>query len=449
MFQSLTSNLGKVFDRLKGVGHLRQNDIDQAMRDIRVALLEADVALPVVKEFIAAVSEKALGQEVTRSVKPGQMVVKIIHDEMIALLSSSDEEYALNLKQKAPVFILMAGLQGSGKTTSSAKIAHKLTKEGKKVLLSSLDTYRPAAQTQLEILGMGIGVSTVPIIEGQKPLQIVERTEKIARSELYDVVILDSAGRLHIDDEMIEELQQVKAAVNPSETLLVADSMTGQDAANIARDFNDKLSLTGIVLTRVDGDARGGAALSIKHITGKPIKFLGVGEKIDALEAFDPERIASRILDMGDVVSLVEKASNIVDEKTAERAAKRMKKGLFDMNDYISQLKTIKNIGGLGSVMKMLPGANKMMGKVNSAMLDDKVLLHQEAIILSMTKKERRRPEIINASRRKRIAEGAGRGVPEVNKLLKQFKQVSTMMKKAGKLDPKALARADMGKLFS
>ena len=449
MFKSLTDNLGKVFDRLKGVGHLRQSDIDQAMRDIRVALLEADVALPVVKEFISVVSEKALGQEVVRSVQPGQMVVKIIHDEMEALLSSSEEEYQLNLKSSTPVYILMAGLQGSGKTTSSAKIAHKLKQEGKKVLLSSLDTYRPAAQTQLEILGMGIGVSTVPIVAGERPIDIAKRTAKIAKSELYDVVILDSAGRLHIDDEMIIELQQIKELVQPTETLLVADSMTGQDAANIAKEFNDKLQVTGIVLTRVDGDARGGAALSIKHITGKPIKFLGVGEKIDALETFDPKRIASRILDMGDVVSLVEKAKSVVDEKTAERTAKRMQKGLFDMNDYISQLKTIQNIGGLGNIMKMLPGAGKLMGKVNSSMLNDKVIVHQEAIILSMTKKERRRPDMINASRKKRIADGSGRPVPEVNKLLKQFKQVSTMMKKAGKLDPKALARTDMSKLFS
>lgn len=449
MFQSLSGNFSKIFDKLRGVGYLRESDIDQAMSDIRTALLEADVALPVVKEFISKVSEKALGQEVIKSVQPGQMVVKIIHDEMIEILSSPEEEYALNLKHAKPVFILMAGLQGSGKTTTAAKLANKLKAEGKKVLLSSLDTYRPAAQQQLEILASAIGVGVVPIIAGEKPIEITKRTQQIASNELYDVVILDSAGRLHIDEEMLAELDAVKALATPHEILFIADAMTGQDAVNIAREFNDRLDITGVVLTRVDGDSRGGAALSIKYITGKPIKFLGVGEKIDAIEIFDPKRIASRILDMGDIVSLVEKASALVDEKAMERATKRMQKGLFDLSDYATQLGTIKNMGGMGSILKMIPGASKMMGSVDSSRLNDKVIHHQEAIILSMTKKERRNPDLLNASRKKRIAEGSGRNVQEVNKLLKQYKQISDMMKKASKLDPKALARADMSKFFS
>lgn len=449
MFQTLTQSLTKIFDKIKGTGALTEDQIDSAMRDIRVALLEADVALPVVREFIAKVKEKAKGQEVIKSVSPAQMVIKIINDEMVNFLAPNENESKLNLSSTPPANLLIVGLQGSGKTTASAKIALKLKNQNKKVLLVSLDTYRPAAQDQLEVLANDIDVDSLPIIKEQKPLEITKRAMSESKLLGYDVVIYDSAGRLHIDDEMIEEVASVKKMVNPTETLLVIDSMIGQDAVTVASTFEEKLNISGVVLSRIDGDSRGGAALSVRHVTGKPIKFLSTGEKPKDFEEFDAKRITSRILDMGDVVSFVEKAASVIDQKEAEKSAARLKKGKFDLNDYISQIKTIRKLGGFGSMMSMLPGVSKFADKLGSGADGDKMLNVQEAIVLSMTKKERRNPDLLNASRKKRIANGSGTTVQQVNMLLKQFKQISTMMKKASKMDPKSLMRSGIGKLFS
>lgn len=449
MFQTLTQNLNKIFDKIKSRGALTESQIDEAMRDIRVALLEADVALPVAKDFIASVKEKAKGQEVVKSVSPGQMVVKIINDEMVNFLQPQKEECELNLNSTPPVNILIVGLQGGGKTTASSKLALKLKKQNKRVLLVSLDTYRPAAQEQLEILAKSIEVDSLPIIPNQMPLDITKRAISEAKMGGYEVVIYDTAGRLHIDIAMIEEVSNIKNLVSPTETLLVVDSMIGQDATNVASTFDEKLNISGVILSRIDGDSRGGAALSIRHVTGKPIKFLSTGEKPVDFEQFDAERITSRILGMGDVVSLVEKATELVDEKEAEKTAKRLKKGKFDLNDYISQLRMIKKMGGFGSMMSMLPGIGKLGDKVKDAGVNDNMLARQEAIFFSMTEKERRLPSLLNASRRKRIAEGSGTSVQDVNSLLKQYTQVSKLMKKAAKMDPKALMRGGLGKLFS
>lgn len=449
MFQTLTQNLTKIFDKIKGTGALTEAQIDSAMRDIRIALLEADVALPVVREFIASVKERAKGQEVIKSVSPAQMVIKIINDEMVKLLAPDESEIKINLNSTPPVNILIVGLQGSGKTTASAKLALRLKNQNKKVLLVSLDTYRPAAQDQLAVLAKDIGVDCLEIIKGQKPLEITNRALKDSKLSGCDVVIYDSAGRLHIDEEMIDEVASVKKIITPAETLLVIDSMIGQDAVTVASTFEEKLNISGVILSRIDGDSRGGAALSVRHVTGKPIKFFSTGEKPVDFEEFDAKRITSRILDMGDVVSFVEKAANIIDKKEAEKAAAKFKKRKFDLDDYISQIKTIKKLGGFSSMMSMIPGISKLTDKLGDVESGNKMLGSQEAIVLSMTKKERRNPTILNASRRKRVAEGSGTSVQQVNTLLKQFKQISTMMKKASKMDSKSLMRSSIGKLFS
>jgi len=431
LFESLQSRLGGVFDKLRGRGALSEGDVDAALAEVRAALIEADVALPVVKDFIDKVRPRAIGENVIRSVTPGQQVVKIVHDVLVETLGEKNE--ALNLGSP-PAPILMVGLQGSGKTTTSAKLGLLLqNRDKKRVLMASLDTSRPAAMEQLKILGEQAGVATLPIIAGQGPLDIAKRAMASARVGGYDAVILDTAGRQHIDEQLMSEVAAVKALVNPHETLLVADALTGQDAVNIARSFNEKVQVSGIILTRVDGDGRGGAALSMRSVTGAPIKFLGAGEKLDALEAFHPERVAGRILDMGDVVSLVEKAAENFDKAEAEKIAAKMKKGTFDMNDLAGQLGQMKKLGGMKGVLAMLPGVGKIKGQLEAAGMDDKILTRQEAIIQSMTKKERSDPDVINGSRRKRIAAGAGVDVSEVNKLLKMHRQMADMMKKMGK----------------
>jgi signal recognition particle subunit SRP54 len=431
MFDSLQTRLGGVFDKLRGRGALSEADVDEGLREIRSALIDADVSLPVVEDFIKAVRPKAIGENVIRSVTPGQQVVKIVHDELVETLGHAKTDLDLG---SAPAPILMVGLQGSGKTTTSAKLGLMLqTKEKKRVMMASLDVRRPAAMEQLKVLGEQAGVATLPILPNQMPLDIAKRAMAAARVGGYDVLILDTAGRQHIDEALMSEVQQVRDAVKPHETLLVADSLTGQDAVNIAKSFNERLTISGIILTRADGDARGGAALSMRKVTGAPIKFLGLGEKLDALEAFHPERVAARILDMGDVVSLVEKAAETIDKEQAEKLARKMKKGEFDMNDLADQLRQMAKLGGMQGVLSMLPGVGKVKDQLAGAGLDDKMLKRQEAIISSMTKTERVKPDIINGSRRKRIASGAGVEVSDVNKLLKMHRQMSDVMKKIGK----------------
>jgi len=440
MFDNLTDRLSGIFDKLKKRGALKEADVEEALREVRVALLEADVALPVVKDFIAAVKEKAVGQDVIRSVTPGQMVVKVVHDELISTLGTEGTD--INLGGNPPVAILMVGLQGSGKTTTSAKLGLRLTKREKKnVLMASLDIYRPAAQQQLLTLGEQTGVKTMAPVLGEQPIAIAKRAMETGRREGADVVILDTAGRLHIDQELMAEVAQVRDVAKPVETLLVSDAMTGQDAVNVAREFNEKVGVTGIVLTRVDGDARGGAALSMRSVTGAPIKFLGTGEKMEALEGFQADRIAGSILGMGDVVGLVEKAAEVVEQEDAERMAKKLMKGQFTLEDMAEQLSQIRKMGSLEGLLGMFPGAQKVKNQIAEANLDDKLIARQEAIILSMTPAERRNPKVLNGSRRRRIAAGSGTSVPEVNRVLKQFKQMSTMMKKAGKMGKKGLMR--------
>jgi signal recognition particle subunit SRP54 len=436
MFESLSDRLGGIFDKLKRRATLSASDVDAAMREIRIALLEADVALPVVKDFIERVREEATGQEVVRSVTPGQMVVKIVHDALVETLGSDSTE--LDLKAVPPVPILMVGLQGSGKTTTSGKIALRLKdKERKKVLLASLDVYRPAAQEQLAQLAKQAGVASLPVIVGEMPVAIAKRAMDVGRKEGFDVVILDTAGRLHIDAELMDEVAKVRDVAKPHETLLVVDAMTGQDAVTLAREFNEKVGITGIVLTRIDGDARGGGALSMRAVTGRPIKFLGAGEKLDKLEVFHPDRIAGRILGMGDVVSLVEKAAENFQADEAEKLAKKMMSGKFDLEDLLGQLRQLRKMGDIKGLMGMLPGINKMKKQMDAAKIDDGALKRQEAIILSMTVKERRTPDLIKASRKKRIAAGSGTTVQDVNKLLKQFEQMAQMMKQMKKLGKK------------
>lgn len=433
MFDNLSDRLGEVFAGLKKRGALKEADVTAALREVRVALLEADVALPVVKDFIAKVKEKAVGHTVIKSVSPGQQVVKIVNDELVAMLGA--EQVGIELMAVPPVPVMMVGLQGSGKTTSTAKIAKRLTeKDKKKVLMASLDVRRPAAQEQLKVLGEQIGVKTLPIIEGQMPADIATRAMQAAKLQGFDVVILDTAGRLHVDEALMAEVKAVKAATNPVETLLVADSLTGQDAVNVAREFDGQVGITGVVLTRMDGDGRGGAALSMRAVTGKPIKLVGVGEKMDALEDFHPERVAGRILGMGDVVSLVEKASETIEKDEAERIAKKMAKGTFDLDDMRAQLRQMKKMGGMKSVLGLLPGMGQLKGMMNQNQMDEKVFVRQEAIINSMTPKERARPQLINASRKKRIASGAGTTVQEINKLLKSHMQMAKMMKKMSRM---------------
>jgi signal recognition particle subunit SRP54 len=449
VFEALGSKLQGVFDRLRGRGALSEADVAEALREVRVALLEADVALPVVRDLTAKVKERAVGQEVIRSVQPGQQVVKIVHDALIEALGGADSPRGLDLNAPSPVPILMVGLQGSGKTTTSGKIALRLKgRERKKVLVASLDVQRPAAQLQLQQLAERAGVVSLPIVPGQSPLAIAERAMDVARRELYDVVVLDTAGRLAIDEELMAEVAAVKAATKPHETLLVVDAMTGQDAVNTAKSFQERVGVTGIVMTRVDGDARGGAALSMRAVTGAPIKLLGAGEKLDALEDFHPDRIAGRILGMGDIVSLVERAAETIDQAEAEKLAARMQKGQFSLEDYASQLKQIGKMGGMSGLMGMLPGVAKVKAQLADANLDTGMLKRQAAIISSMTPQERRAPDIIKASRKKRIAAGSGTSVQEVNRLLKQFDDMRDMMKRMNKMGQKGMMRGGLASLL-
>ena len=448
MFESLSTRLGDVFDRLRRHGALSEDDVAQALREIRVALLEADVALPVVRELVAAIREKAVGQEVLRSVTPAQMVVKIVHDHLVEVLGGSAPA-GLDLNAPSPVAILLVGLQGSGKTTTAAKIALRLkTRDRKKVLLASLDVQRPAAQEQLAVLGRQINVSSLPVVLGEKPVAITRRALAMARSEGYDVVLLDTAGRLHVDEELMLEVAAVREAAQPHQSLLVADALTGQDAVNVAKAFTERVGLTGIVLTRVDGDARGGAALSMRAITGKPIVLLGTGEKIEALEPFHAERIAGRILGMGDLVSLVEKAAETADEEEVEKLARKLEKGNFDLDDLAGQLRQIRRMGGMGGMLSLLPMVGKVKRQLADANIDESVLKRQEAIIGSMTKAERRNPKLLNGSRRRRIAGGSGTSVPEINRLLKQYQDMADMMRKMKKLGKKGLMRHGIGALM-
>ena len=440
MFDGLTDRLGGIFDGLRKKGALSESDIAEALRAVRVALLEADVAVGVVKDFISQVAEQAVGEKVLRSVTPGQMVIKIVHDALIEMLG--DDGGGINLAGVPPVAILMVGLQGSGKTTTSAKLALRLRdSEKKKVLMASLDVYRPAAQQQLAVLGEQAELPCLAAVLGERPIAIARRAMQVGRQEGYDVVVLDTAGRLHIDDDMMAEVANLSGAVNPTETLLVADAMTGQDAVTMASEFHARLGLTGIVLARADGDARGGAALSMRTVTGCPIKFLGVGEKLDALEAFHAERIAGRILGQGDVVGLVEKAAEVIEKEDAEKMAAKLLKGRFTLEDMAEQFKQLRKMGDMKGLLGMLPGAAKVKQQMAGADLDDRAVARQEAIILSMTPAERRNPKILNGSRRRRIAGGSGATVQQVNRLLKQFQQMSKMMKKMGKMGKKGMGR--------
>jgi signal recognition particle subunit SRP54 len=432
MFDTLSDRLGSVFDRLRGRGALSEADVRAAMREVRVALLEADVALPVARDFVDQVTEKAVGQEVLRSVTPGQMVVKYVHDALVETLGAETAE--LELAVTPPAVIMMVGLQGSGKTTTTAKLAKRLSeKERKRVLMASLDVARPAAQEQLAVLGRQTSVDTLPIVAGQQPVDIAKRAIQSAKLQGYDVVMLDTAGRLHVDDQLMGEMKAVAAASKPTETLLVVDALTGQDAVNVAKGFAAEVDLSGVVLTRMDGDARGGAALSMRAVTGKPIKFAGVGEALDKLEAFHPERVAGRILGMGDVVSLVERAAETIQVEEAEKLAAKMAKGKFDLDDLWSQLRQMQRMGGLGALAGMMPGLKGMKGVMDKAQ-DDKALVHMEAMLSSMTAKERAKPEVINAKRKIRIAKGSGRTVQEINKLLKMHQEMSTAMKRLKKM---------------
>ena len=432
MFDSLSDRLGSVFDRLRGRGALTEADVRAAMREVRVALLEADVALPVARDFVDKVTEKAVGQEVIRSVTPGQMVVKIVHDALVETLGSETAE--LNLDVTPPAVIMMVGLQGSGKTTTTAKLAKRLSeKDRKRVLMASLDVARPAAQEQLAVLGRQTNVDTLPIVAGQQPVDIAKRAIQAAKLQAYDVVLLDTAGRLHVDDALMGEMKSVAQASGPTETLLVVDSLTGQDAVNVAKGFAGEVELTGVILTRMDGDARGGASLSMRAVTGKPIKFAGVGEALDKIEAFHPDRVAGRILGMGDVVSLVERAAETIEMEDAEKLAAKMAKGKFDLDDLWSQLKQMQRMGGLGALAGMMPGLKGMKGAMDKAQ-DSKALVHMEAMLSSMTAKERAKPDVINAKRKIRIAKGSGTTVQDVNKLLKMHQEMSTVMKRLKKM---------------
>ena len=444
MFESLQERLGSVFEGLTKRGSLSEADVTSALREVRVALLEADVALPVVKDFVGRVKEEAVDQKVLKSITPGQMVIKIVNDKLTEMLGS--QASSLNLSVTPPAVVMVVGLQGAGKTTSTAKISKRLTeRERKKVLMASLDVRRPAAQQQLQVLGLQIGVRTLNIVPGEQPVAIARRAIQTASLEGFDVAMLDTAGRLAIDEELMAEVAAVRDASKPTETLLVADAMTGQDAVTVAETFNEKVGLSGIVMTRMDGDARGGAALSMRAVTGCPIKLMGVGEKLEELEDFHPDRIASRILGMGDVVSLVEKAAEHFEEEEAEKLARKMQKGVFDLNDLATQLKQMQKMGGLNSLMGMLPGMNSaMMKKVKEARPDDRIITRQLAVISSMTPKEREKPEIIKAKRKVRIANGCGLAVQDVNKLLKQHQEASRMMKKVQKMGKKGMARGGL-----
>ncbi len=433
MFDSLSDRLTGVFDKLRGRGALTEDDVRTAMREVRIALLEADVALPVVREFIDRATDRAVGGDVLRSVTPGQMVVKIVSDTLTEFLGAESSDLMLDVTP--PAVIMMVGLQGSGKTTTTAKIAKRLhEKDRKKVMMASLDVNRPAAQEQLAVLGQQADVATLPIVAGQKPVDIARRALQSAKLQGYDVVMLDTAGRLHVDQALMDEMKAVAEVSAPQEILLVVDSLTGQDAVNVAKNFTEQVPLTGVVLTRMDGDARGGAALSMRFVTGTPIKFAGTGEKLDAIEPFYPARVAQRILGMGDVVSLVEKAAEVIDAEEADKLAKKMAKGQFDLNDMRMQLKQVQQMGGLGAMAGMIPGLKKAQAAMAQSGANDKALVHLDAIIGSMTPKERERPAIINAKRKIRIAKGSGRTVQEVNKLLKMHQEMETAMKKIRKM---------------
>lgn len=449
MFESLQERLGSILNGLTGRGALSEADVAAALREVRRALLEADVALDVVRSFTDKVRNKAVGAEVLKSIKPGQMVVKIVHDELVDMLGS--EGVAIDLNAPAPVVVMMVGLQGSGKTTTTAKIAKRLTdRQGKKILMASLDTRRPAAQEQLRQLGEQTGVATLPIVAGQSPVQIAGRAVQAAKLGGHDVVILDTAGRTHIDEPLMAEMAEIRKASNPHEILLVADSLTGQDAVNLAKSFDERVGITGLVLTRMDGDGRGGAALSMRAVTGKPIKLIGTGEKMDALEEFHPKRIADRILGMGDIVSLVEKAAETIDAEKAAAIAKKMQAGKFDLNDLAGQLEQMSKMGGMGGIMSMMPGMGGMKDKLAAAGLDDRMFKRQIAIISSMTKAERANPDILKHSRKKRIAAGSGTDAAEINKLLKMHRQMADMMKAmGGKGKGGGLMRGMMGGLAS
>src|SRR4051795_3802572 len=433
MFDTLSDRLGAVFDRLRGRGALSEADVRGAMREVRIALLEADVALPVVREFVDRATEQAVGQQVLRSVTPGQQVVKIVHDALVEMLGA--EEAELDFAVAPPAVIMMVGLQGSGKTTTTAKLAKRLTeKDRKKVLMASLDVARPAAQEQLAVLGRQAEVATLPVVPGQAPVDIARRALNAARLQGYDVLILDTAGRLHVDQALMDEMKAVAEVSQPQEVLLVADAMTGQDAVNVAKSFTDQVDLTGVILTRMDGDARGGAALSMRAVTGKPIKFAGTGEAIDRIEAFHPERVAGRILGMGDVVSLVERAQETIKADEAEALARKMAKGQFDLNDLRGQLAQMQRMGGITGLAAMLPGMKKVQGAMAQSGVDNKILVHMDAMIGSMTPKERARPELLNAKRKIRVAKGSGTTVQEVNKLLKMHQEMANAMKKIRKM---------------
>ncbi len=438
MFESLSERFSGVFNKLTRQGALSEKDVEHALKEIRVALIEADVSLSVVRSFIKTVGKKATGQAVTRSVTPGQQVIKIVHDELKKILADSDDNSDLKI-DSPPAPILMVGLQGSGKTTTTAKLAKKLAAEKKKVLMASLDNRRPAAMEQLAILGQQAQIDTLPIKSNETAVEIAKRAKQQASLGGYDVYLLDTAGRLHVDNELMEEIQTVKEVSNPHEVLLVVDGLTGQDAVNVAEEFNSRLNISGVILTRMDGDGRGGAALSMRAVTGKPIKFIGVGEKVDALEQFVPDRIAGRILGMGDIVSLVEKAQETFEAEKAERMMKRLQKGQFNMNDLKSQLEQMKKMGGMNSIMGMMPGMNKMAKQISSAGFDDKMIARQVALVNSMTRRERANPQILQASRKKRIASGSGLDVSELNKLVKMQRQMSDTMKKLGKSGGKGM----------
>ncbi len=447
MFESLSNNLSKIIDKITSRGMLTESDIDNAMREIRIALLEADVSLNVVREFIDKVKENSKGEKILKSISPGQMIVKLVHDELVNILGQKLEP--INLSTKPPAVIMMVGLQGSGKTTSTAKLALWLKqKMHKNVMLASLDTMRPAAKEQLETLAKQVQIESLPIIANEKSIDIAKRALKAAKDSINDVLILDTAGRLHIDEELMQELKEIKELTSPIEIILVIDSLTGQDAINVAKGFNEALSITSSILTRIDGDGRGGAALSIVHATGCPIKYMGTGEKMNEFQEFHPDRIASRILGMGDVVSLVEKAAENINQEDAEKMAAKMKKGQFDLNDLLSQMRSLKKMGGITSMLGMIPGLGKLKQQINSANINEDTVKYQEAIILSMTEKERKNAKLINGSRRKRIANGSGTSVQDVNRLLKQYQEMSNMMKKFGTMDKKSLLRSGLGKLF-
>ena len=432
MFESLSDRLSLVFSKLTRTGLLTESNVDEALREVRRALLEADVALPVVKDFLEKVREKAVGEEVVKSVSPGQTVIKIVNDQLTELLGSENVE--LNLKVSPPAILMIVGLQGSGKTTTSAKLANYIKNKYKqKTIMASLDVNRPAAQEQLEILGIENSIDTLPIVKGQKPIEISKRAIKEARLGGFDVLILDTAGRMHVDNELMNELENINKDAKATEIILVADSLTGQDAVNVASTFSSKIPLTGVILTRLDGDARGGAALSMKHITGQPIKFIGTGEKIDNLEEFYPDRTANRILGMGDIVSLVERAKDTIDNEKANKIAKKISKGIFDLDDMSQQLNQMSKMGGVSGILGMLPGISKVKKQLAESNMNDKIIKRQVAIISSMTPREKRNPKILNASRKKRIARGSGTEVPEINKLIKIYRQTSDMMKKFGK----------------